>query len=122
MPISAGDGIKADLKRAALWWKKSAEGGYALAEYNLAVAYQRGMGVKQDEKRAAALYASAAEKKFGPAEYNLGFCYLNGSGVEKDPKRALFWWNSALSHGFQKAAEAISKLAARLMEQNEHQA
>ena len=26
-----GDGIKADLKRAALWWKKSAEGGYALA-------------------------------------------------------------------------------------------
>lgn len=80
------------------------------------------MGVKQDEKRAAALYASAAEKKFGPAEYNLGFCYLNGSGVEKDPKRALFWWNSALSHGFQKAAEAISKLAARLMEQNEHRA
>ena len=117
-----GDSVKADLKRAVVWWKKSAEAWYALAEYNLGVAYQRGLGVKEDEKLAVRYYTSAAEKHFGPAEYNLGFCYYNGTGVERDPKRALYWWNVALSHGFQKAAEAIGKFAARLMQADEQRA
>ena len=75
--------------------------------------------MKEDHKLAAEYYTRAAEKRFGPAEYNLGFCYYNGTGVERDPKRALYWWNSALSHGFKKAGEAIGKFAARLMQAEE---
>ena len=45
---------------AAVWLEKAAAQGFADAQYNLGVLYEKGKGVAQDFKTAAAWYAKAA--------------------------------------------------------------
>ncbi len=48
----AGDGIKKDQKQAMVWFRKSAEKGYAHAMYIIGLQYANGTGITKDEKQA----------------------------------------------------------------------
>ena len=82
---------------------KSAEQGFAKAQYNLGICYHDGRGVPRDEVEAVNWYRKAAEQRFAPAQINLGICYFNGEGVEKDSMQAVSWFRKAAEQG---AAEA----------------
>ena len=92
--------------------------GYGLAEYNLAIAYQRGWGQSRT-KSAPWSSIRAPQRSTSGRRVQPRFLLSQRDGVERDPKRALYWWNSALAHGFRKAGEAIGQFAARLMQQEE---
>ena len=47
-----GNGVPQDYAEALKWYRKAAEQGYALAQYNLAVMYDNGNGVPQDDTTA----------------------------------------------------------------------
>ena len=47
-----GEGVAQDLNEAVKWWRRAAEQGYLLAQYNLGAAYYEGQGVPQDKVRA----------------------------------------------------------------------
>ncbi len=51
-----GEGVEKDKKEAATWYRKSAEKGFAPAQYKLGQLYERGEGVPQDKQEALKWY------------------------------------------------------------------
>jgi len=80
-------------------YKKAAEQGRAVAQYNLAICYVNGIGIEKDEKQAVEWYKKAAAQGYAKAQCNLGVCYEKGTGIEKDEKQAFEWYKKAAVQG-----------------------
>ena len=87
-------------ERAVLWYKKSADQGYSLAQACLGDCYCKGKGVEQDYKEAIAWYKKAADQGSNKARVCLGDCYREGKGVEQDNKEAITWYKKAADQGY----------------------
>ena len=77
--------------------------GFAQAQYNLGVMYEKGKGVKENLKKAKKWFQFAAEQGVVKAQYSLGLMYGKGKGVAKDYSKAIKWWNLAADQGNGKA-------------------
>ena len=86
-------------KEVALWCRKAAEQGDAMAQYNLAAMYANGRGVPKDYREAMRWYRKAAEQGDASAQCNLGLMYENGRGVPKDDREAVLWYRKAAEQG-----------------------
>ena len=115
-----GSLIPADQTRAAYWYYKLAEQGYAEAQYrfgylsknaasaaywhhkaadqghyeamrSVAVAYEEGDGVPVDFSRAVDWYRTVAEAGDKDIAYELGMMYANGKQVARDDAEAIYW-------------------------------
>jgi len=76
-----------------------AEQGYAKAQSNLGVMYNKGLGVPQNYKEAVKWYTKAAEQGLALAQFNLGFMYAKGQGVLQDYKKAVKWYTKSAEQG-----------------------
>jgi hypothetical protein len=94
-----GQGIEEDYKQAIKWYIKSAEQGYAMAQFNLGAMYDKGEGVTQDYKEALKWYMKAAEQGDADAQCNLGVKYSKDEGVTQDYKEAFKWYMKAAEQG-----------------------
>ena len=63
---------KQDYQQAFNWYQKSANQGYATAQYNLGVMYRDGQGVRQDYQQAFNWYQKSANQGYAAAQNNLG--------------------------------------------------
>lgn len=63
-----GKGVAKDDKEAVKWFRKAAEQGLALAQFDLGECYLEGTGVDKDEKEAVKWFRKAAEQGLGEAE------------------------------------------------------
>ena len=61
-----------DCIQAVYWWRKAAEQGDAMAQYNLGHACFRGEGVPQDYTQAVYWWRKAAEQGDADAQFMLG--------------------------------------------------
>jgi TPR repeat protein len=95
-----------DIKTNELWLK-SAEKGYAPAQFNLAMAYYYGNGVEKDRIKAVEWLRKAAEKNYGPAQYNLGFAYEYGEGLDSNASNSFKWYLKAADNGVPIAMYAV---------------
>jgi len=80
-------------------WRSAAEGGHAEAQFNLGIAYAKGLGTLADMSEAARWWRRAATHGNTNAQYNLGLIYSQGYGVAKDPAQAVIWWQMAAGGG-----------------------
>jgi TPR repeat protein len=92
-------GVARDYAKSAYWLRKSAEQGYAEAQYFLASWYQRGEGLAKDAAEAAKWYRKAAEQGHALAQSNLGFCFAYGEGLTKDAAESAKWYGKAAEQG-----------------------
>ena len=76
-----GTGAPSDPGQAILWFRRSAEQGFAHAQFCLALAYAQGDGVQQDLAQSAAWYRRAADQGNLGAERNL-HALLNSCSTE----------------------------------------
>lgn len=77
-------------------YEKSAQYGYAPAEYELASCYAKGIGCEKNEKKAFELFVRAEKHGYLDAINRVGNCYSNGNGVEQDDKMAFeYFWKGA---------------------------
>ena len=84
----------------AVWYRKAAEQGHALAQYLVGSMYANGAeGFTKNDVRAAYWYRKAAEQGHADAQFNLGFMYVNGEGVPEDGAQALTWFRKAAKQG-----------------------
>ncbi|MFQ5659162.1 MAG: hypothetical protein ACE5GZ_01970 [Gammaproteobacteria bacterium] len=95
----ADNGTSADSAAAFKWFKKSAEQGYAPAQYKVGVAYAYGEGVERDPLEAAKWYRMAAGQGYAIAQRNLGIMYMKGDGVDQDKSLALAWYSILAENG-----------------------
>ena len=82
-------------KEVEYWFRKAAEQGFASAQFNLGLMYDKGQYVKQDYTEAAKWYRKAAEQNHIKAQYALGYMYRDGKGVPKDEKEFFKWIGKA---------------------------
>jgi TPR repeat protein len=99
---------------ALRWWRKAAEQGNALAQYNLAGMYFKGDGVAKDSTEAAKWVRKAAEQGIAEAQFKLGYLYAKGLGVMKDEVEAYKWILLAKAQGNETAGKAVENAAAEL--------
>jgi TPR repeat protein len=81
-----GRGVKADPKKAAIWFKKAAAQGNRPAEHELGEIYRFGKGVKKSQAEAARWYQKAVDGGFALSQCVLGIMLLvdSGEGVPKN--------------------------------------
>ena len=99
---------------AVKWYRKAAEQGYAMAQFNLGAMYAKGEGVPEDDAAAVKWYRKAAEQGHAMAQFNLGVMYANGEGVPEDYVRAFAWFNLAAAQGDEKAKKAKGDIRHRM--------
>jgi hypothetical protein len=98
-PTSLPDHFEKDMDS----YRKEAEKGNAVGQYNLGQVYNQGLGVREDYTQAASWYRKAAEQGHPKAQYNLGYMYALGLGVPQDMVQAYMWINIASDQGLEKA-------------------
>ena len=94
-----GQGVKQDFKEAFKWLQKSADQGFAEAQFVLGMMYQMGEGVEKDLKEAVKLIRKAADQGNAMGQFALGGMYSEGRGVIEDNVTAYAWVNTAAVNG-----------------------
>ncbi len=94
-----GDGVAADLAKAAAWYQKAADKGLAPAQYRLASLYEKGRGVQKDLPKAKAWYTQSAEAGNAKAMHNLAVLFAEGGGGQPDYASAAKWFEDAANYG-----------------------
>jgi TPR repeat protein len=90
-------------------FRKAAEQGYPMAEYNLGLMYENGEGVAKDYAEAAVWFRKAAEQGNALAQNSLGTMYAYGQGISENFAEAMKWYRKAADQG---NARAQNNLAA----------
>jgi len=101
-------------EEASHWYRRAADQGDAVAQYNLAVMYGIGRGVAEDEWAARVLFRNSAEQGYAPAQYNLAVSYERGLGGPVDFIAAYAWYDLATKRGYDDGVNGRDKIAARL--------
>ena len=102
-----------DYRLAFELWQARAEAGDPLAQFNLAVVFDRGQGTEQSAERAIAWYGAAAGQGVVAAQYQLGVIYSEGIAVPADHERAVYWFNQAAARGHATARTNVRQLRAQ---------
>jgi TPR repeat protein len=103
--------VPKDLDAAVAWYRRAAEQGERIAQYNLAVMLVRGDGVEPDPEEALNWYRKAAEQGVPEAQIALGDVYATGRGVAVDHDEARRWFDKAAGQGHEGAAARLAALA-----------
>lgn len=84
-----------------------AAAGDPSAQFNLALAYQKGEGTNKDMKLAVEWYRKSAASAYADAQFNLGVLFANGTEVPKDDKEAAKWLYAAAQNGVFEAQQIL---------------
>ena len=95
---------------------KTAEQGYAAAQYNLGLRYAKGEGVAQDYKTAIKWYHLAAEQGVAKAQIGLGVMYAKGRGVPKNTRMAYMFLLLALANSEDESERELIEEVATFVE------
>ncbi len=106
-----GRGVTQDYKLAVHWYRKAAEQGLALGQYNLGIMYDNGRGVPRSDEIATQWFRKAAEQGLMHAQNDLGVRYFIGRGVPQDDKLAAQWFRASAEQGME-----LSRNNLRLMQ------
>ena len=108
--IKEGDYMKNN-KKTLQCYQRSAELGYAPAQYLLGDAYLIGDGVKMNKEKGARWFRKAAKQNMTEALCALGYCYEFGEGVKQNIKKAKDCYLKALRMGNLDAREMLNSLS-----------
>ena len=100
--------------RGAEWLRKSAEQGYAPAQYSLAGCYLNGTGMERDAAKGVEWLRKAAAQDEIHALYELANRHLDGrDGVEKDRDEAVKLYRKAAEQGHVDAKHILKRLGVK---------
>jgi clan AA aspartic protease (TIGR02281 family) len=95
-----GNGVQQSPVQAALWYRKAAEQGDAIAQNSLGLMYESGEGVPQNYAEAMKWQLMAAKQGNGAAQHAMSGFYHFGWGVPQNYILAYMWMSVA---GFKKS-------------------
>jgi hypothetical protein len=105
-----GQGVPKNDLQALNWYRKAADQGYVLGEYNLGTMFFYGNGVAEDNEQAAYWFRKAADQGYDVAQYLLGNMYQHGLGVPQNIQQAIAWYRKAAEQGHAEAIENLKNL------------
>jgi localization factor PodJL len=108
-----GRGLTQSTPEAVRWLQRSADAGFAPAQFRLAGMNEKGDGIKKDVQTARRLYLAAAGKGHAKAMHNLAVLYAEGGDGKPDYKAASEWFRKAASYGVTDSQYNLAILFAR---------
>lgn len=84
---------------AAKWYRKSAEQGYAKAQYELGAMFYFGESIVKDYSEALKWFRKSAEQGNADAQNSLGDMYYLGDGVKENFSEAVKWYQKSAEQG-----------------------
>jgi TPR repeat protein len=108
--LNGVNGYPKDYQKSNFYFLKSAQLGYAKAQYNLGVNYENGLGITKDYTQAAYWYQKAAVQGHVLAQHNLGLFYHNGRGVARDERKAIALLSRAAATGHEPSQRALWRI------------
>ncbi|MBB4004872.1 SEL1-like repeat protein [Aurantimonas endophytica] len=100
-------------EEAAVWFARSADRGFAPAQYSLGTLYEKGNGVARDTVAARDWYLKAAEQGNVRAMHNLAVLFATGVDGKSDPVLAARWFREAANYGMTDSQYNLGILYAR---------
>jgi len=93
-----GHGVRQDARQAKSWYETSAQLGYAKAQSQMGMMYEKGFpGLARDYGKALKWFVIAAGHGEAKAQYQMGILYKLGEGLPNpDYYRAMQWFRKAL--------------------------
>jgi uncharacterized protein len=88
--------------------------GYAPAQNELGLTYEKGWGSLKIDAEAVKWYRQAAQQKFAAGQFNLGRMYAAGKGTRQSDVEAYKWFALAAAQGNQDARKQMAEVAKRL--------
>lgn len=105
--LKSGSAIQADGSRAVYWYRRSANQGNRVAQYNLAKRLASGNGVTQSDSESAFWYLKSAELGFEKALVPAGYRLQYGKGIRQDYNAASKLYMKAVEKGHLAAANNL---------------
>ena len=99
-----------DAQKSYELYLKAAEAGLPLAQYNIAVALDRGDGIQPNLAQAVMWYQRAANAGNAEAQSNLAVLYLTGRGVERNEFRGFQLTEAAAAQGYAPAQDNLARI------------
>jgi TPR repeat protein len=92
--------LNRDPKQGAEYYRRAAELGMVVAQYNTGVVYRDGLlGEKEDKVKAYRYFSRAAESGYVPAMIQTAVALWNGAGISKDTERSMAMLKRAADKG-----------------------
>ena len=110
---SDGVGVAKNLKEAAKYYTKAADGGFAPAQFRIGSFYEKGLGVERDATKAKTWYQMAAEQGNASAMHNLAVLFAMGASGPADNDSAALWFTKAAEYGVKDSQYNLGILAAK---------
>jgi len=108
-------GVPQNFSKAAKWYARATELGYADSRYYLALMHAYGRGFNQDFTRALELFREGAQQAHSPSMLYLGKFFLFGHGVAVDYDSAVMWFDQAAKGGDKTVEEEAIKARNEIM-------
>lgn len=106
-----GKGGEQNYKEALRLFKKVAERGISVAQFNLGGMYFNGEGVeKRDYDKAKKWFMRCALQGSPEGEYGLGMLYEYGKGVKQNYEKAIERYKKAKEGGYKLGEESLSRV------------
>jgi localization factor PodJL len=98
--LSEGSGVARDPAKSLEWLRRSAQGGFPVAQYQLAMRNERGSdGVGRDLVQARVWYEKAAVNGNRKAMHNLAVLHAEGVGTPQNMPEAAKWFQRGAEFG-----------------------
>ena len=110
---SKGQGVGQSYSEAMKWYRKAADQGFTIAQFNLGTMYMKGQGGAQSHSEAIKWYRKAADKEHAEAQFNLGNLYARGQGVGQSYSEAIKRYRKAADQGHAEAQFNLGNLYLR---------
>ncbi|HJW43258.1 MAG TPA: hypothetical protein VJ463_02310 [Geothrix sp.] len=81
------------------FYRRAAEGGFPMAQYNLAYCYYEGRGLDRNYSEAERWFLRSAEGGYTEAMIQLSYMYSKADGVRADGRKAIAWARRAADLG-----------------------
>jgi TPR repeat protein len=108
--LKKGKGVAQNLSEAVNYYKRSADQGYAVAQYQYGFCLENGIEVAMNFGLAAEYYRRAADQDYAVAQHRYGCCLENGIGVAKNFDLAITYYMQAAKQGDENARERLRVL------------
>ncbi|KQV66124.1 tetratricopeptide repeat protein [Rhizobium sp. Root1220] len=108
--LADGLGVKRDMKTAAFWYGKAAEGGDAAAMFKYSLMLIEGRFVKRDKAKADAYMHKAADGGNSSAQFNWGQILTADNPGEKGLMLALPYYEKSAEQGIADAQYAVAEI------------
>lgn len=109
-----GKNVPVDYRKAYTFFKKSADTGFAPAQYNLGIMYLNNQGVEKDVQKTISYFMLASDQNYANAQFQLGNLHFNGEELPKDLHKSLSFYKDACKNGSQDACKMANHIEEKI--------